>query len=298
MLEPVIPVITAWDRAAAASEFLAWDNLSRVPDSVALDGMSDVCSELHSVRSSSPALGRPASPQPALPGDPGVAPSEREPPPAPLVASACEISLLTCAFHPYLCFITARSAFGLAPILSSPAPAPPSAPSRQVEASLLRPSQETVPWLVEPTGLASPTAPSPIFSPMSPLPGRDWHKVNDLEPTVAELHAAVSAIKSGAPTSLATFVPPPPARPATAAEWKAAVSALAVPSPSVVPDSQPRSATPLVAPTPMSSASAPLTDWQPTPAAAGSAPGMSILLDVDSDLSRSLQVLQAAHPMA
>ena len=298
MLEPVIPAVATWDRTAAASEFLAWDNLSRVPDSVALDGMSDVRSELHSVPSSPPALGRPMSPQPAVPGDPGVAPSEREPPPAPLVASACETSLLTCTSYPCLCFLTAHSAFGLAPILSSPAPAPPSAPSRQIETSLLHPSQETVPWLVEPKGFASLTTHSPTFSPLSPLPGRDWHKVNDLEPTVAKLHAAVSTIKSGAPASLATFVPPPPARTATAAEWKAAVSALAVPSPSVVPDSQPRSATPLVAPTPLSSASAPLTDWQPTPVAAGDAPGVPVLLDIDSDLSRSLQVLQAAHPTA
>ena len=232
------------------------------------------------MRSSSPALGHPASPLPAVPGDPGVAPSEREPPPDPLVASACETSLLTCASLPCLRFLTARSAFGAAPILGSPAPDPSSAPLHQVEASLRQPSQEAVPWLVEPAGLASPA--SPLTSPMSPMPGRDWHKVNDPEPTVAELHAAVSAIKSGAPATLASFVPPPPTRPATAADWKAAVSALAVPSLSIVPDSQPGSATPLVAPTPMSSATAPLP----------------VLLDVDSDLSRSLRVLQAAHPTA
>ena len=203
MLEPVIPAIASWDRATAASEFLAWDNLSRVPDSVALDGMSDVHSELHSMPPSPPALGRAASPQPAMSGDPGVAPSEREPPPAPPVASACETSLLTRASYLCLYFLTARSAFGVAPILSSPAPAPPSAPSCQVEASLLRPSQETVPWLIEPKGIASPAAHSPTFSPLSPLPGRDWHKVNDPEPTVAKLHATVSAIKSGAPALLA-----------------------------------------------------------------------------------------------
>ena len=237
LLEPVIPAIATWDRAAATSEFLAWDTLSRIPDSVALDGMSDVRSGLHSVRSSSPALGRPASPLLAMPGDPGVAPSVKEPPPAPLVASACETSLLTCVFHPCLRFLTAHSAFGATPILGSPAPAPPSAPPRQVKASLLQPSQEAVPWLVEPTGLASLTY-SPAL-PMSPMLGRDWHKVNDLELTVAELHAAVSAIKSGTPATFTDFVPPPPARPATTADWKAAVSALAVPSPSVVPDSQP-----------------------------------------------------------
>ena len=286
LLEPVILAIATWDHATAASDFLAWDTLSRVPGSIALDDMSDVHSEMHSIRSSSPVLGRPASPLPAVPGAPGVAPSVREPPPAPLIASACETSLLTCVSHPCLHFLSARSAFGAAPILSSPAPAPPSAPPRRVEASLPQPVQETVPWLVEPAGIASPT--SPPFSPLSLMPGRDWHKVNDPEPTVAELHAAVSAIKSSAPATLPTFVPPPPGRPATAADWKAAVSALAVPSPSVVPDSQSRSATPLVAPTPMSSATAPLTDCQSTPVATDSTPGFPILLDVDDDLSRSL----------
>ena len=193
-------------------------------------------------------------------------------------------------------FLIALSAFGAAPILGSPAPALPPAPVRHVEASLLHPSDESVPWLIEPAGLASPTGSLP--SPMSPMPGRDWHRVNDPEPTVAELHAAVSAIKSGAPATFATFVPPPPARPATASDWKAAVSALAVPSPSVVPDSQPRSATPLVVPTPQSSATAPLTDWRPTPSADAGAPVLSVVLDADDDLSRSLQVLQAAHPTA
>ena len=48
----------------------------------------------------------------------------------------------------------------------------------------------------------------------------------------------------------------------------------------------------------MSSAAAPLTDWQPTPAATVDAPGVSILLDVDNDLSHSLCVLQVAHPTA
>ena len=188
--------------------------------------------------------------------------------------------------------MTVPSAFGSAPILGSPAPAP----VRRVEASLHRPSQEVAPWLVEPAGLCSPAgSPIPI---LSPLPGLDWHRVNNPEPTVAELHAAVSAIKSGAPSTLANFVPPPPAHQATAADWKAAVSALVDPSPSVVPDSQPRSVTPLVAPTPMSSATAPLTDWQPTPVVTNDAPMIPVLLDVDDDLSRSLRVLQAAHPTA
>ena len=124
MLEPVVPAIAAWDCAAAVSEFLTWDTLSCVPDSVALDGMSDMRSELHSVCSSSPAIGRPASPQPAMPGDSGVAPSEKEPPPAPLVTSACETSLLTCMSHLCSRFLTAHSAFGLTPILSSPAQPP------------------------------------------------------------------------------------------------------------------------------------------------------------------------------
>ena len=177
-----------------------------------------------------------------------------------------------------------------------PNPGLPPAPLRRVKASLSQPSQETMPWLVNPAGFDSPAgSPVPV---LSPLPGPGWHKVNDPEPTVAELHAAVSAIKSGAPSTLADFVPPPPARQATAADWKAAVSALADPSPSVVPDSQPRSDTPLVAPTPMSSASAPLTNWQPTPVVANDAPVIPVLLDVDDDLSCSLCVLQAAHPTA
>ena len=296
LLELVIPAITSWDRAAAASEFLAWESCSRVPDSIDPDGMSDIRSGLHSVRSSSPALGRPASPQPALPGVPGAAPSEKEPPPAPLAAPACEISLLTCTPRPCSLFLADSSAFGSAPLLAPTALVPPLVPLRRVEASLLRPSQETMPWLVEPAGLASP--PGSPLSPMSPVPGRDWHKVNDPEPTVAELHAAVSAIKSGTPATLTDFVPPPPARQATASDWKAAVSALAGPSLSVVPDSQPQSTTPLVLPTPQSSTSAPLTDWQPTPVAGADAPVCSVVLDVDDDLSRSLQVLQAAHPTA
>ena len=284
LLEPVIPAVASWDRTAAASEFLTWDTLSRVLASVAPDGMSDV-------RSSSPVPGRPASPQPAQSGDPGAAPSAREPPQAPHVAPACENFLLTCPSRPYLPFLTVTSTFRSAPILSSPP-----APLRRVEASLSQPSQETMLWLVNPAGFDSPAgSPIPV---LSPLPGPGWHKVNDPEPTVAELHAAVSAIKSGTPSTLADFVPPPPARQATTADWKAAVSALADPSPSVVPDSQPWSDTPLVAPTPMSLASAPLTNWQPTPVVTNDAPVIPILLDVDDDLSRSLCVLQAAHPTA
>lgn len=151
----------------------------------------------------------------------------------------------------------------------------------------------------------------PHCSPTPPFAGSpllsDWHKVPDCEPSHADLAAAVSAITGGSvpiKAAFASFEAPPPAAPATSADWDDAVQAIGH----------------ALAPPADVDSSAPISGWSPSPAPPGpteprpalrsaasppTAPPSAHSLESspappedksDVQLARDLLVLESAYP--